>query len=90
MEELARLTQDFTCSDISYVVKQGARHAFEASLNTANKRMVKISEDMLKDIIAITRPSVSHENRLRYERMWEEYEGLTQENRPRIGFQTYG
>ena len=90
MEELARLTQDFTCSDITYVVKQGARRAFEASLNTGNKRMVKISEEMLKDIIAATRPSVSHENRLRYERMWEEYEGRTQENRPRIGFQTYG
>ena len=88
-EELARLTKYFTCSDISYVVKESARNAFEESLQNKSKIKVKISEELLIKIISATRPSVSHDDRLRYEKTWNEYEGRAQENRPRIGFLTY-
>lgn len=86
VEELARLTDGYTSSDISYMVKETARNAFEACLQHEDKPIIKISETMLRDVIKSTRPSVSREDVRRYEKMRDEFVENNRKERPRIGF----
>lgn len=84
---LARLTAGFTSSDIAYMVKEAAIHAFEASLQTDDEHTVKISEAMLKEVVGSTRPSVTPDEVRTYERMRDEYMNQNKkEERRRIGF----
>lgn len=85
-EELARITDGYTSSDISYMVKETARNAFEASILMEDNAVVKISEAMLRDIVKATRPSVTRDEIRKYERMREEYEKCSNAERPRVGF----
>ena len=86
IEELARITDGYTSSDISYMVKETARNAFEASLKSEDKGIVKISEAMLRDVVESTRPSVSRDDVRRYEKMRDDYLKLNKEERPRVGY----
>ena len=86
VEELARLTDGYTSSDISYMVKETARNAFEACLQHEDEPIIKISETMLRDVIKATRPSVSREDVRRYEKMRDEFVENSRKERPRIGF----
>jgi transitional endoplasmic reticulum ATPase len=88
IDELARLTEGYTSSDISYMVKETARNAFEACLMTDDKHVVKISEKMLREVIAGTRPSVTRDDMRRYEKMRDDYINHSKNERPRIGFLT--
>lgn len=84
--ELVRLTHGFTSSDISYIVKETARNAFEACLSSADKQVVKINQTMLEEVIRETRPSVSSSEVKQYERMRDEFIKNKKNDRPRIGF----
>ncbi len=86
MEELARLTDGYTSSDISFMVKETARNAFEECLKRDSGTIVKISETMLQNVIKATRPSVSHDDVRRYEKMRDEFVEHNKKDRPRIGF----
>lgn len=86
MEELARLTDGYTSSDISFMVKETARNAFEECLKRDRGAIVKISETMLRNVIKMTRPSVSHDDVRRYEKMRDEFVEHNKKDRPRIGF----
>ena len=86
MEELARLTDGYTSSDISFMVKETARTAFEECLKRDNLEIVKISETMLRNVIKVTRPSVSRDDVRRYEKMRDEFVEHDKKDRPRIGF----
>ncbi len=86
MEELARLTDGYTSSDISFMVKETARTAFEECLKRDRGTIVKISETMLRNVIKMTRPSVSHDEVRRYEKMRDEFVEYNKKDRPRIGF----
>lgn len=86
MEELARITVGYTSSDISYMVKETARKAFEASIQMQDNAVVKISEAMLRDVVKTTRPSVTRDEVRKYERMRDEYVKRSNDERPRIGF----
>ena len=86
MEELARLTDGYTSSDISFMVKETARTAFEECLKRDRGTIVKISETMLRNVIKTTRPSVSHDEVRRYEKMRDEFVEYNKKDRPRIGF----
>ena len=88
IEELARQTEGFTSSDISYIVKETARNAFEECLMRGDKHVVKISERMLKEVISATRPSVTRDDVRRYEKMRDDYLKHDKNERPRIGFLT--
>ena len=85
-EELAKMTDGYTSSDISYMVKETARYAFEASINAEPCTVVKISEKMLRDVVMSTRPSVTRDEVRRYEKMRDEYVKRSKAERPRIGF----
>lgn len=86
VNELALLTEGYTSSDISYMVKETARNAFEASIKNDNYEVVKISETMLREVIKQTRPSVSSDEMRKYERMRDDYMKRSNKERPRIGF----
>ena len=86
LELLSRLTEGYTSSDISYMVKESARNSFEASIQTQDKQAVKISQAMLEDIISKTRPSVSADEVRQYEKMRDEYIRKNGSERRRIGF----
>ena len=86
IDELAQITEGYTSSDISYIVKETARNAFEASIKNNDEKVVKISEAMLHDVVASTRPSVTSDEVRKYERMRDEYMKRTKEEHPRIGF----
>ena len=86
MEELARLTDGYTSSDISFMVKETARTAFEECLKRDRGSIVKISETMLRNVIKMTRPSVSYDEVRRYEKMRDEFVEHNKKDRPRIGF----
>ena len=86
MQELARLTDGYTSSDISFMVKETARNAFEECLKRGSEDIVKISETMLRNVIQATRPSVSHDDVRRYEKMRDEYIRKNGSERRRIGF----
>ena len=86
MEELARLTEGYTSGDISFMVKETARNAFEECLKRDRGTIVKISETMLRNVIKMTRPSVSHDDVRRYEKMRDEFVNHKKNDRPRIGF----
>ena len=84
--ELARITDGYTSSDISYMVKETARNAFDASIRDEGQGLVKISEAMLRDVVKSTRPSVSSDEVKRYEKMRDDFTKRNKNDRPRIGF----
>ena len=86
IEDLARITDGYTSSDITYMVKETARKAFDDSIRMENNGIVKISEIMLRDVVKDTRPSVTHDEICKYERMRDEYVNHKKSERPRIGF----
>ena len=86
VEELARITDGYTSSDISYMVRETARNAFEDSILIENNAIVKISESMLRDVVKATRPSVTRDEVRKYERMRDEFVKRSNAERPRIGF----
>lgn len=86
MEALARLTDGYTSSDISFMVKETARNAFEECLKRDSGTVVKISETMLRNVIKVTRPSVSRDDVRRYEKMRDEFIDHNNKERRKIGF----
>ena len=86
MELLSKLTDGYTSSDISYIVKESARNSFEASIQTEDKCAVKISQALLEDVISKTRPSVSPDEVRQYEMMRDEYIRKDGNERRRVGF----
>jgi transitional endoplasmic reticulum ATPase len=86
IKALAKMTEGYTSSDISFLVKESARNSFEASLQTEDKHIVKISQDVLELVIRNTRPSVSSDEVRRYEKMRDEFERRRSSHRPHVGF----
>lgn len=86
VDELARITEGFTSSDISYMVKETARNAFEKSIRNETEIVVNISEEMIRKVVKETRPSVTQDEIRKYEKMRDDYERRNKKERPRIGF----
>lgn len=86
VDELARITEGYTSSDISYIVEETARNAFDASLKNDDCGVVKINEVMLRNVISSTRPSVSREEVKAYERKRDEFMKCYENEHLRIGF----
>lgn len=86
IDEMARITDGYTSSDISNMVRETAKNAFEASIKRGDYGIVKISETMLRDVVKSTRPSVSRDELRMYERKRDEYLICCNDKRSRIGF----
>ena len=84
IERVVKLTDGYSSSDISFIVKESARCSFDESVK--GESLVKINQTILEEIISGTRPSVTAEELRQYEQAKEAfYKGQTRE-RPRIGF----
>lgn len=83
---LSRLTDGYTSSDISYIVKETARNSFETSIKSEDKNVVMITQKMIEEVIKSTRPSVTQEEVRQYEKMRDEYIRKDGKERRKIGF----
>lgn len=81
LEELASMTDGYVASDIELIVNKTAL--------LSAKKDVPISQDLLKERIAITRKSVSDSDRLSYDAMNQQMQASSKSpERKRIGFVT--
>lgn len=85
IDNLAKLTEGFTSSDIAYIVKASATTAFEASIKEKDE-VLKIDEEMLLNVIKTTRPSVTQQEARRYEKTRDEFLNVKHNERRPIGF----
>lgn len=83
-EQIVELTNGYSASDISFIVKECARCSFEDSVKSG--KLVKINQMMLEKTIASTKPSVTDEELLRYERTKESFAKGSKNQRTRIGY----
>ncbi|MDE6483793.1 MAG: ATP-binding protein [Duncaniella sp.] len=85
LNRLVKMTDGFSSGDISYLVKESARKAFEQTIAGPDKKIVAITQDSLEDTIKNAHPSVTASERHRYEKLRESYDRHRNEQ-PRVGF----
>lgn len=86
-EALAKATENFTCSDVSFVVKECARRCFDETVNSGADMPVPISQSKILGVIKATRSSVSAEDIKAYAELKDKMESRDKKNnRPRVGF----
>lgn len=85
VDELVRATENFTCSDLAFVVKECARRCFDETLASGSDNPVPISQAKLLDVIKSKHPSVSEEEIKSYQELRERMEQQS-DKRPRVGF----
>ena len=86
-EELAAVTENFTCSDISYIVEESARLCFEETLDRGLDDPLPLSMNRMMEVIKVTRSSVSEQQRREYLELKDEMENRQSAgNRKKVGF----
>lgn len=86
-EELAAVTENFTCSDISYIVEESARLCFEETLDRGLDDPLPLSMNCMMEVIKVTRSSVSEQQRREYLELKDEMENRQSAgNRKKVGF----
>jgi len=81
---IVELTKGYSSSDISFIVKECARCSFDESIKA--KHLVKINQLLLEKTIAGTRPSVTADELIQFERTKDSFLRGQKSERPRIGF----
>lgn len=90
LELLGTATTDFTCGDISYIVKETARRCFDEALRNGDGNAVPLTTDRLLEVAKSTIPSVSPKDIRLYQELKDKMEHRDKENksRGRVGFST--
>lgn len=89
LSALARATENFTCSDLSFVVKECARRCFDETITTGASQPIPISQSKILDVIKSTHSSVSEDEIKSYKELKDKMEHRNEKNnRPRVGFST--
>ncbi|MGN0237996.1 MAG: AAA family ATPase [Lepagella sp.] len=86
-ELLSRATENYTGSDISFIVEESARLCFEETLERKTEELIPLSMSRLLEVIRKTNPSVSEAQRKEYLELkakMEETESSRQ--RKKVGF----
>ena len=87
LDALAQATENYTCSDLSYIVKESARRCFDETIIAGADSLIPLSQRHLIDVIKHTRSSVSPAELKSYKEMRERLEHRNVDsNRPRVGF----
>lgn len=89
LDRLVALTEGFTMSDVSYVVKKACRMAFDKAMNEGKGRQWPIDMALLMKAIGETIPSVDLKAEKEYERQHQSYNGRKHDQKTmgrRIGF----
>lgn len=85
LDRLTELTDGFSSGDISFLVKESARKAFQASLMTPDKSVVRISQSVIEATISEANPSVTSAERHNYEKLRKSYD-RNRQLAPKVGF----
>lgn len=85
-EQLAAATENYTCSDIAYIVEESARLCFEETLTGELNAPLPLSMERIMAVIKSTNSSVSDEQRLEYLRIKDIMENKKTEERVKVGF----
>lgn len=86
-EVLASATENFTCSDISFIVEESARLCFEETLDCGLNEPLPLSMNRLIEVIKDTHPSVSDKQRREYLELKEQIENRQSSGeRKKVGF----
>lgn len=86
-ETLASATDNYTCSDISFIVEESARLCFEETLDRELEEPLPLSMNCLMNVIKKTHPSVSETQRKEYLDLKAKMEDRQSDNgRKRVGF----
>ncbi len=86
-EILASATDNYTCSDISFIVEESARLCFEETLDRGLEEPLPLSMPRLMNVITKTRPSVTETQRKEYLDLKAKMEDRqTDKVRKRVGF----
>lgn len=90
LELLGNATTDFTCGDISYIVKETARRCFDEAIRNGDGNAVPLTTDKLMEVAKSTIPSVSPKDIRLYMDLKDKMEHRDKENisRGRVGFST--
>lgn len=70
---LAELTAGYNCSDIHYIVGSAARKMFNATIKGNCGELQPVGQELLEEVIAAKRPSVSGKDLREYERVRSEF-----------------
>ena len=85
--ELASATENFTCSDITFIVEESARLCFEETLDRGLDEPLPLSMNRLMEVINVTQPSVSEKQRREYLELKDKMENRQSSGeRKRVGF----
>lgn len=86
-EVLASVTENFTSSDISFIVEESARLCFEETLDRGIEEPLPLSMTRLMEVIKVTQPSVSDTQRKEYLDLKDKMENRQSSGeRKRVGF----
>ena len=86
-ETLASVTENFSCSDISFIVEESARICFEETLDRGLDEPLPLSTTRLMAVINATRPSVSDKQRREYIELKAKMENRQADGeRKKVGF----
>lgn len=87
LDALAQATENYTCSDLSYIVKESARRCFDETIAAGADSPIPLCQRHLLDVIKQTHSSVSPAELKSYNEMRERIEHRNGGNkRPRVGF----
>lgn len=86
-EVLASVSENFTCSDISFIVEESARLCFEETLDRGLDEPLPLSMNRLMEVIKVTQPSVSEKQRKEYLELKDKMENRQSSGeRKKVGF----
>jgi len=84
LELLGNVTSDFTCGDISYIVKETARRCFDEAIHNGDGNAVPLTTEKLLEVAKSTIPSVSPKDIRLYMDLKDKIEHKDKENKSRI------
>lgn len=85
-EALAKATDNYTCSDITFIVEETARKCFEETLNKNLAAPLPLSMEQLMATTKATRSSVSDAQRQEFADLRAKMEGKENGHRKKVGF----
>lgn len=89
-ELLGKATTDFTCSDISYIVKETARRCFDEAIRNKEGKTIPLTTEKLMEVTKNINSSVGPKDIRQYLNLKDKMEYRDRENRAigKVGFNT--
>lgn len=89
-DRLASATDNYTCSDIAYIVEETARTCFEETLDKDLTEPIAISQERLLAVVKATNPSVTETQRKEFLDLKAKMESREQDGaRKKVGFAVF-